>query len=74
MPNPIINNLAKQTEFWSAEITRDELNREIYFKKGSDDMETDGTARWPEALREISDDEICLSAFGGLLFYLRSVF
>ncbi|KAJ3259340.1 DNA mismatch repair protein msh6 [Boothiomyces macroporosus] len=40
LDNPLYNFLTKQTEFWNAEITTDELNRGIYFN-GENDMDVD---------------------------------
>ncbi|KAJ3272065.1 DNA mismatch repair protein msh6 [Terramyces sp. JEL0728] len=77
LDNPLYNFLTKQTEFWNAEITTDELNRGIYFKQdNSMDVDMDDALKfkcWPEAIQKISKEPVALSAFGGLLSYLRTL-
>ncbi|KAJ3324736.1 DNA mismatch repair protein msh6 [Boothiomyces sp. JEL0866] len=77
LDNPLYNFLTKQSEFWNAEITTDELNRGIYFN-GENDMDVDMNDDlkfkcWPEAIQKISQEPLALSSFGGLLSYLRTL-
>jgi DNA mismatch repair protein MSH6 len=70
----IHNHLAAEKEFWTAERTVKEINQAHYFEgkkaaAGAAPMED-----WPIALAEAVQDkeDLLLSAFGGLTFYLRS--
>ncbi|KAI8593896.1 muts domain V-domain-containing protein [Geranomyces variabilis] len=66
LQNLAINFLVPETEFWSAQTAADETRGRKYF--GADDG---GTAAWPEALQDAKP--LALDAYGGLLFYLRSL-
>ncbi|KAJ2995791.1 DNA mismatch repair protein msh6 [Globomyces sp. JEL0801] len=67
--DPQYNYLTPTTEFWTDETTMEELKVYNYFK--SDTPESVET--WPDALQSISRQPVALSAFGGLLSYLRSL-
>jgi DNA mismatch repair protein MSH6 len=69
---PQMNFLNPTTEFWTAEATMDELMHGGYFEK-SDMMKDDTQKEWPEALKSIANDEVALSALGGLISYLKTV-
>ncbi|KAL7897129.1 muts domain V domain-containing protein [Trichoderma sp. SZMC 28014] len=65
-PTTIWTNLKPGTEFWDADTCRKELSCAKYFVKGEDEEEM-----WPEALQELKDDDLVMSAVGGLTSYLR---
>ncbi|PNP46094.1 hypothetical protein TGAMA5MH_02129 [Trichoderma gamsii] len=65
-PTTIWTNLKPGTEFWDADTSRKELSFAKYFVKGEDQEEV-----WPEALQELKDDDLVMSAVGGLTSYLR---
>ncbi|GFP59908.1 hypothetical protein ACSS6W_005131 [Trichoderma asperelloides] len=65
-PTTIWTNLKPGTEFWDADTSRRELSCAKYFVKGEDEEEV-----WPEALQELKDDDLVMSAVGGLTSYLR---
>ncbi|KAM0478090.1 hypothetical protein ACHAPX_005277 [Trichoderma viride] len=65
-PTTIWTNLKPGTEFWDADTSRKELSCAKYFVKGEDEEEV-----WPEALQELKDDDLVMSAVGGLTSYLR---
>ncbi|EHK19322.1 uncharacterized protein TRIVIDRAFT_81241 [Trichoderma virens Gv29-8] len=65
-PTTIWTNLKPGTEFWDADTTRRELDCAKYFVR-----EEDGEDIWPEALKELKDDDLVMSAIGGLVSYLR---
>jgi DNA mismatch repair protein MSH6 len=69
-PTTIWNHLKANTEFWSADTTRRELECSGYF---SSDTEDDVEDVWPEALQEIKDNDLAMSAFGALVQYLRTL-
>jgi DNA mismatch repair protein MSH6 len=64
----IWNWLKPTKEFWPGDITAREVEASGYFvaKEGEEDP-------WPKALREASEKELVMSAFGGLLQYLRTL-
>lgn len=65
-PTTIWTNLKPGTEFWDADTSRRELSCAKYFVKGDDEEEV-----WPQALLELKDDDLVMSAVGGLTSYLR---
>ena len=69
--NAIWNHLQPETQFWDAMTTRDEIRIREYFGKnvpGAIDSEC-----WPAALQKVEGNLAVLSAFGGLIWYLRSL-
>ncbi|KAI5458256.1 DNA mismatch repair protein msh6 [Mariannaea sp. PMI_226] len=64
-PTTIWTHLKPGTEFWDADVTRRELDCGNYFQ------ETEGDMVWPEALRQVKDDDVLMSAVGALVSYLR---
>ncbi|KAJ1343439.1 hypothetical protein BSLG_002028 [Batrachochytrium salamandrivorans] len=77
LENPLFNFLLRDKEFWDDVVTMDELNREGYFKKtpnaNSESESTLQNAEWPPVLLKASTLPLAMSAFGGLLSYLRSL-
>ncbi|KAI9807892.1 MAG: hypothetical protein M1825_005198 [Sarcosagium campestre] len=66
-PTTIWNYLKPGKEFWSADITRRELDASRYFESpDGDDLDA-----WPPVLRDARDKELLMSSFGALLQYLR---
>ncbi|KAJ3017889.1 DNA mismatch repair protein msh6 [Thoreauomyces humboldtii] len=63
-----INYLVPGSEFWTAERAEQELENCKYFV---DLSRSDATSQWPSVLREAEPH--ALEAFGGLLWYLRSL-
>lgn len=61
------NVLKPGDEFWDADTTKYELAKAQYFA-GED---IDDVSRWPADLKNA--DELMLSAFGGLMWYLKSL-
>lgn len=61
--------LKPETEFWDAHTTLQQLAHGRYF----DAEDLDDTSRYPEALQKAMQSETLLSAFGGLLWYLRNL-
>lgn len=64
-PTTIWTNLKPGTEFWDADSSRRELDCGKYF------VNDDGEEAWPEALQQHKDDDLVMSALGGLVSYLR---
>jgi DNA mismatch repair protein MSH6 len=62
------NYLKPNKEFWSAEDTVREIGAAKYFQSNTED-----DAIWPPVLREACENELALSAFGGLLHYLGTL-
>lgn len=74
------NFLTPGIEFWSPEIALEELKNGDYFNTASDSddlMDQDGKTgtddAWPDAVKEAVKDPLSLSAFGALVWYLRSL-
>ncbi|KAK5993017.1 DNA mismatch repair protein msh6 [Cladobotryum mycophilum] len=65
-PTTIWTHLKPGTEFWDADTSRRELSCGKYFT--DDDGEDDV---WPEILQEKKDNDLIMSAIGGLVSYLR---
>ncbi|PTB65839.1 DNA repair protein [Trichoderma citrinoviride] len=65
-PTTIWTHLKPGTEFWDADTSRRELACGKYFLKEEDEEEV-----WPEALQEFKDNDLVMSAIGGLVSYLR---
>ncbi|KAH7324336.1 muts domain V-domain-containing protein [Stachybotrys elegans] len=65
-PTTIWTHLKPGTEFWDADMSRRELNSGKYFMADDETEEV-----WPEALQEFKDNDLVMSAFGGLVSYLR---
>ena len=68
-PTTIWNYLKPQKEFWAADITVKEIKASDYFIA----PDRDNFEVWPAVLREASEKELVISAFGALLYYLRTV-
>ncbi|RDW82600.1 hypothetical protein BP6252_03712 [Coleophoma cylindrospora] len=62
------NHLKPGKEFWSADITRRELDSGDYFESETDDEKV-----WPDVLSEVRDQDLVMSAFGALVQYLRTL-
>lgn len=67
-PTTIWNYLKPGKEFWTAEITRRELDCSGYFVSEDSSEEV-----WPEKLQEAREKENLISAFGALVQYLRTL-
>ncbi|KAK6538595.1 DNA mismatch repair protein msh6 [Orbilia ellipsospora] len=65
-PKTIWTNLKSEREFWDSDQTIRELDASTYFEK-------DGSTEWPEVLEKARDKPLVVSAFGGLLWYLRQL-
>lgn len=65
-PTTIWTYLKPGKEFWTDHVTQRELDAADYFLK-------DGESKWPTPLEECREKTLVLSAFGGLVWYLRSV-
>lgn len=65
-PTTIWNYLKPNSEFWSADMTRRELECSGYFLNDGDDV-------WPEKLHQAREKELLMSAVGALVQYLRSL-
>jgi DNA mismatch repair protein MSH6 len=67
-PTTIWNLLKPGKEFWSADVTRRELDCSGYFvsEEGSEEV-------WPEKLGEAREKDNLMSAFGALVQYLRTL-
>lgn len=66
---PLWNLLQPETEFWDARITEDEISIHEYF--GSEGEIANEALT--NAMTEARKDPLLMSAFGGLIWYLRSV-
>ncbi|KAI9149114.1 DNA mismatch repair protein msh6 [Paramyrothecium foliicola] len=64
-PTTIWTHLKPGIEFWDAETSRRELSCGKYFAKEEQDEV------WPEVLQGHKDDDLVMSAIGGLVSYLR---
>jgi DNA mismatch repair protein MSH6 len=63
---PLWNALLPESEFWDARVTKDELDFADYF---AGECPSSLTA----AIKEANQDPLLMSAFGGLIWYLRSL-
>ncbi|KAI9816035.1 MAG: DNA mismatch repair protein msh6 [Pycnora praestabilis] len=68
-PTTIWNYLKSGKEFWTSDITCREIDASGYFV--SEDHEN--VEAWPRVLREAKGKELLMSAFGALLYYLRTL-
>ncbi|KAL9544155.1 hypothetical protein MBANPS3_007766 [Mucor bainieri] len=66
---PLWNMLSPDTEFWDARITEDEISIHEYFGAEGDLANEPLT----EAMTEARSDPLLMSAFGGMIWYLRSL-
>ncbi|OAD06817.1 hypothetical protein MUCCIDRAFT_33695 [Mucor lusitanicus CBS 277.49] len=66
---PLWNMLKPDTEFWDARITEDEISIHEYFGPEGDLANEQLTV----AMTEARKDPLLMSAFGGLIWYLRSL-
>ncbi|KAK9476380.1 muts domain V-domain-containing protein [Lipomyces japonicus] len=66
-PGTLWNYLKPVQEFWDDEIAFEELSRGGYFEAEN----LDDHSHWPEALKSALKKPLALSAFGGLLWYLK---
>ena len=64
-PTTIWTHLKSGTEFWDADRTHRELNTEKYFAN------EDGDDMWPEMLLKHKENDLIMSALGGLVSYLK---
>lgn len=68
-PTTIWNYFKPGKEFWTADTTSRELDASSYFvapDQGSAEV-------WPGVLRKAKDNELLMSAFGALVYYLRTL-
>ncbi|KAI9838717.1 MAG: DNA mismatch repair protein msh6 [Sclerophora amabilis] len=66
-PTTIWNYLKPGKEYWTADVTRREIDASRYFvSEDQDDVQA-----WPEVLRKAREKELLMSSFGALLQYLR---
>ncbi|KAF4507651.1 hypothetical protein G6O67_004127 [Ophiocordyceps sinensis] len=65
-PTTIWTYLKPGVEFWDADLSRRELDCGNYFAR-----EEGATGAWPEALQQHRDDDLVMSAVGGLVSYLK---
>ncbi len=63
------NYLKPGTEFWDHEVAFEQLVRSKYFPAA----DLDDLSQWPAVLKEITTKPLAMSAFGGLLWYLKSL-
>jgi DNA mismatch repair protein MSH6 len=68
-PTTIWNHLKPAKEFWTADLTRRELDCSGYFVS----EDSDGEEVWPEKLQEAREKDNVISAFGALVQYLRTL-
>ncbi|GAN01573.1 DNA mismatch repair protein Msh6 [Mucor ambiguus] len=66
---PLWNMLKPDTEFWDARITEDEISIHEYFGSEGELANEQLT----EAMTEARKDPLLMSAFGGMIWYLRSL-
>ncbi|KAL7620158.1 DNA mismatch repair protein msh6 [Parahypoxylon ruwenzoriense] len=64
-PTTIWNYFRSGTEFWEADLTRQELGCNGYF------VEEGANEHWPSTLSEARDKDLLMSALGALIQYLR---
>ncbi|KAF8542753.1 muts domain V-domain-containing protein [Trichophaea hybrida] len=65
----IWNKLIPGKEFWDAGTTVQELNSQKYFGSNT----SDGYENWPEALQSFKSNDLVISSFGALLYYLQTL-
>lgn len=65
-PTTIWTHLKSGTEFWDADTTIRELSAAKYFSGDEDSEDV-----WPEVLEQQKDNDLVMSAVGGLVSYLR---
>lgn len=66
-PTTIWNHLKPNSEFWSADVARRELDCSGYFTNDS------SQEVWPEALEALRNQDFIMSALGALVHYLRTL-
>jgi len=66
-PTTIWNNLKPASEFWTADISRRELDCSGYFTSELQEEE------WPDVLKSFRDKDLLISSFGALVHYLRTL-
>lgn len=84
--DPGINYLVPEKEFWDADRTRIEIKKAGYFQNGGgegcddddvvmqeEDSSSTAASAMPDALKEVYENDVLMTAFGGLVSYLRSV-
>jgi DNA mismatch repair protein MSH6 len=69
--NAQFNYLLPVKQFWDAQGTLEELKFTNYFKEAGDD--SDDLQKWPIPLKKVMENKIVMSAFGGLVSYLRGL-
>lgn len=69
LDEPLWNMLIPDAEFWDSRVTQDELNCNNYWTE----VEERNTELLSHAMIEARKDPLLMSAFGGLIWYLRSV-
>jgi DNA mismatch repair protein MSH6 len=72
LKSPQMNFLTPTTEFWTSEITMDELLHGQYFEKVTDIVE-EIPSNWPTPFKLAFKEPVAFSALGGLLSYLKTV-
>lgn len=65
-PTTIWTYLKPGEEFWDADTARHHLSEAKYFKQAEEEEE-----KWPKALEQHKDQDLVMSALGGLVSYLR---
>jgi len=66
-PTTIWNNLKPNSEFWTADIARRELDCSSYFTNDTQEEV------WPEVLESFRHQDLLISSFGALVHYLRTL-
>ncbi|KAG5370173.1 DNA mismatch repair protein [Yarrowia sp. C11] len=65
--NTLWNHLIPKAEFWDATTAMEQLTRGKYFE--AEDL--DDMTNYPEHLKSFMEDDVCMSAFGALLWYMQ---
>jgi DNA mismatch repair protein MSH6 len=68
---PLWNMVLPEREFWDDQTTEDEIKMNEYF--GSDMTDNEQNSGFNQAMQELYADPMLMSAFGGMIWYLRSV-
>ncbi|CEI93954.1 Putative DNA mismatch repair protein msh6 [Rhizopus microsporus] len=69
--DPLWNMLIPEREFWDDRTTEDEIRINEYF--GSEMTEKDNLSGFDHAMQELHTDPLLMSAFGAMIWYLRSL-
>ncbi|EIE86449.1 hypothetical protein RO3G_11160 [Rhizopus delemar RA 99-880] len=68
---PLWNMVLPEREFWDDQTTEDEIKMNEYF--GSDMTDNEQNSGFNQAMQELYADPMLMSAFGGMIWYLRSL-